>query len=153
MINSLYPFISPVEGDIKKENDQLPMFYEVGWDFEKELPLIENGDFKIVKGNEALKVWVWHCLKVNRFEHQIYSWDFGNELKSLIGKGYSVELTKADAERYVKEALGLVRDNEPSILNPYILGCNVLDVQFNGYKLTIEIQIETIYEGGVVLNV
>ncbi|WP_195238681.1 DUF2634 domain-containing protein [Romboutsia sp. 1001285H_161024_C4] len=152
-MNSLYPFISPVVNDVESNNESLPIFYEVGWDFEREMPLIENGDFKIVKENEALKVWIWHCLKVNRFEHSIYSWDFGNEIKSLFGKGYTIELTKCELERYIKEALGLIRDNEPSVLNPYILSCNVLETSFDRDKLSAKIEVETIYEGGVTLNV
>lgn len=152
-MSDMYPFISPIEHDFKDINEPLPTFYEVAWDFDKEIPIIENGDFKIVKENEALKVWIWHALNINRFEHSIYSWNFGSEVKSLIGKGYSVELTKADFERYVKEALGIIRDNEQSILNPYILDVKVDNVTFDRDTLSGEVTVNTIYEGGVVLNV
>lgn len=152
-MSSLYPFISPIEIELESENETLPTFYEVAWDFKKEIPIVENGDFKIVKENEALKVWIWHALNINRFEHSIYSWDFGSEVKSLIGEGYSVELTKADFEKYIKEALGIVVDNETSILNPYITDVSVNNVTFNGDKLSGEVIVNTIYEGGVVLNV
>ena len=63
----------------------------------------------------------------------------------LIGKPYTPELTKAEAKRYIKEAL---------LINPYILEVNILDINFKGCLLSVDIKALTIYgESEVVFNV
>ena len=56
---SLFPFISNTD-DIKVDNS-FPLYREIAWDFKRNTPIIQNGDFKIVEGNEAIKVWdmIW----------------------------------------------------------------------------------------------
>ncbi len=54
-------------------------------------------------GKEAIKQSIELMLGVSRYEHLIYSWDYGHELDTLIGKdrGY-VEI---EASRIIKECL------------------------------------------------
>ena len=131
---SLFPFISNVD-EVKVDNS-FPLYKEVAWDFEKDIPIIQNGDFKIVEGNEAIKVWVYKALLTPRYNHSIYSWDYGSELMDLIGKAYTPSLTKEEAKRYIKEAL---------LINPYILEVTVVDTSFNNGLLSADIKIVTIY--------
>ena len=98
--------------------------------------VLENGDFKIVEGNEAIKVWILKTLLINRYEFEIFSWDYGSELMSLIGKAYTPSLTKEEAKRYIKEALEI---------NPYIINIDVVDVSFSDSILHGEVKIKTIY--------
>ena len=138
---SLFPFISNVD-EVKLDNS-FPLYREVAWDFKKDIPIIENGDFKIVEGNEAIKVWVYKALLVPRYQYSIYSWDYGSELLSLIGKAYTPQLTKAEAKRYIEEALKI---------NPYILDVNVIDTDFKDSVLSANVKITTIYgESEVVI--
>ena len=131
---SLFPFISGTD-EIKVDNS-FPLYKEVAWDFEKDTPILENGDFKIVEGNEAIKVWVYKALLTPRYNYSIYSWDYGSELMDLIGKAYTPSLTKEEAKRYIKEAL---------LINPYILEVNVIDTSFDNGVLSADIKIVTIY--------
>ncbi|WKK94831.1 DUF2634 domain-containing protein [Clostridioides difficile] len=71
--------------------------------------------------NEAIKVWVYKCIKTNKNEHEIYSNDYGTELTDLIGQKYSKGLTESEASRYIKEAL---------LMNPYILQVDVVNTNF-----------------------
>lgn len=138
---SMFPFVS---GDYSQPVDkQLQLFQEVAWDFEKDEPIIENNDFKIVQGNEAIKVWIYKCIKTNRKEHDIYSWDYGTDLIELIGQKYTKALTEAEAKRYVKEFLEK---------NPYIIEVNVNDSELIGDNLNLTIHCRTVY-GEVELNV
>ena len=138
---SLFPFISNVD-EVKLDNS-FPLYREVAWDFKKDIPIIENGDFKIVEGNEAIKVWVYKALLVPRYQYSIYSWDYGSELMDLIGKAYTPQLTKAEAKRYIEEALKI---------NPYILDVNVIDTDFKDSVLSANVKITTIYgESEVVI--
>ena len=131
---SLFPFISNTNE--VKIDDSFPLYKEVAWDFEKDTPILENGDFKIVEGNEAIKVWILKTLLINRYEFEIFSWDYGSELISLIGKAYTPSLTKEEAKRYIKEALEI---------NPYIINIDVVDVSFSDSILRGEVKIKTIY--------
>ena len=132
---SLFPFISNNVDEVKVNNN-FPLYKEVAWDFEKDTPIIQNGDFKIVEGNEAIKVWVYKALLTPRYSYSIYSWDYGSELMDLIGKAYTPSLTKEEAKRYIKEAL---------LINPYILEVTVIDTSFNNGLLSASIKLLTIY--------
>ena len=138
---SLFPFVTYKE-DMVKDNS-FPLYREVAWDFKKDIPIIENGDFKIVEGNEAIKVWVYKALLVPRYQYSIYSWGYGSELMDLIGKAYTPQLTKSEAKRYIEEALKI---------NPYILDVNVIDTDFKDSVLSANVKITTIYgESEVVI--
>ena len=138
---SIFPFVSNID-ELKVDNS-FPLYREVAWDFKKDIPIIENGDFKIVEGNEAIKVWVYKALLVPRYNYSIYSWNYGSELMDLIGKAYTPQLTKSEAKRYIEEALKI---------NPYILDVNVIDTDFKDSILSANVKITTIYgESEVVI--
>ena len=132
---SLFPFISNNVDEMKVDNI-FPMYREIAWDFEKNIPILENGDFKLIEGNEAIKVWAYKALLTPRYSYSIYSWDYGSELMDLIGKAYTQSLTKEEAKRYIKEAL---------LINPYILEVTVIDTSFSNGILSADIKIVTIY--------
>ena len=132
---SLFPFISNNVDEVKV-NNTFPLYKEVAWDFEKDTPIIQNGDFKIVEGNEGIKVWAYKALLTPRYNHSIYSWDYGSELMDLVGKAYTPSLTKEEAKRHIKEAL---------LINPYILEVSVIDTSFNNGVLSADIKLLTIY--------
>ena len=131
---SLFPFISNTD-EVKVDNN-FPLYKEVAWDFEKDTPIIQSGDFKIIKGNDAIKVWAYKALLTPRYNYSIYSWDYGSELMDLVGKAYTQSLTKEEAKRYIKEAL---------LINSYILEVTVLDTSFGNGILNADIKIVTIY--------
>ena len=140
---SLFPFISNNVDEVKV-NNTFPMYKEVAWDFEKDTPILENGDFKIVEGNEGVKVWIYKALLTPRYNHSIYSWDYGSELMDLVGKAYTSSLTKEEAKRYIKEAL---------LINPYIVEVDITDIGFKDSLLSASVKVKTIYEGEVIVNV
>ena len=138
---SLFPFVTYKEDMVK--NNTFPLYREIAWDFKRDVPVLENGDFKIVEGNEAIKVWVYKALLVPRYNYSIYSWNYGSELMDLIGKAYTPQLTKSEAKRYIEEALKI---------NPYILDVNVIDTDFKDSVLSANVKITTIYgESEVVI--
>lgn len=142
---SIFPFMSidEVEVNIENSNNELPMYYEVGWNYIKDEPLIENNEFVIVEGNEAIKVWIYKAIKTARYQYPIYSWDYGCEISSLIGQKYTKGLIKSEAERYIKEAI---------LINPYVTDVKIIDINFSEDILSVSIQVDTIY-GEVNVNV
>ena len=142
-MSTIFPFIGVKEDYILPKTEELPIFREVAWDFEKDEPILEKGDFKIIEKKEALKVWIYKCIKTNRYEHEIYSLEYGTELSELIGQKYTKGLTESEASRFIKEAL---------LINPYILEVNVKSANFNRDILSANVKVSTIY-GEVEINV
>ena len=142
-MSTIFPFIGVPEDYILPKTEELPIFREVTWDFEKDEPILEKGDFKIIEKKEALKVWIYKCIKTNRYEHEIYSLEYGTELSELIGQKYTKGLTESEASRFIKEAL---------LINPYILEVNVKSANFNRDILSANVKVSTIY-GEVEINV
>ena len=135
MADSLFPFFGDTQTE-QAEEETLPLYTEVAWDFVKNIPILEKGDLKRVTGNEAIKTWVYKAMKTERFRYLIYSWDFGSELESLIGQSYTPNLTKAESVRYIKEAL---------LINPYIKSVSNIEVHFEKGTLYITAVLETVY--------
>ncbi len=138
---SIFPFLGTEEFESKIV--EMPVYKEVAWDFVRNKPLVQNKEFVFVEGNEAIKVWIFKSLKTNRFEYEIYSWDFGSEIENLIGSGYSKGFIESEANRFIKEAL---------LINPYIISVHDVSTTFKGDLLTIYVNVGTIY-GEVIVNV
>lgn len=132
---SLFNFFDGIQENTEETNE-LPIYTEVAWDFERNTPIIENGEFKIVKENEAIKTWCYKTLQVNRYKYLIYSWNYGSEFESLIGQHYTEALAKSECIRYVEECL---------MVNPYITGLSNIVSDFKDGLLTISCDLNTVY--------
>lgn len=71
---------------------------------------------RIVKGKEAIKMWIYKVLRTNRYKHIIYTWDYGVELEELISMPFDRAFIESEVQRYIKEAL-LVNDHIKEITN------------------------------------
>ncbi len=140
MSTTLFPLIQP---ELSKVNTELPLFKEIKWDFENDVPVFKNGSPVFVTGKEAILVWIWNALKTERFKYEIYTWDYGNEVESLIGQPFTEELKQSEASRYIRECL---------LTNPYITNVSNISVLFADTNLTITCTVESIY-GEVEVNV
>lgn len=137
---SLFPFISPPE--IENIYPEYPMYYECAWDFVTDQAIFEDGNPKIVSGNDAIRVWVYKAIKTTRYQYEIYTWDYGCEIESLIGKGFRASFIESEAKRYIEEAI---------IVNPYIRNINKIDITFEKDTLRASVYLETIYGSLTVL--
>ena len=129
---SMFPFF----GDVEVKAAEKPLYTEIAWDYERNCPVVENGEFKIVTGNEAIKTWCYKSLQVNRYKYLIYSWNYGSELEHLIGLNYTMALAQSECIRCVEECLKI---------NPYIIGVSNIVSKFNDGLLTITCDLNTIY--------
>lgn len=136
----IFPAIQPMS--ISAEID-LPLYQEIEWDFKNNIPIFEDGKPKIVTGREAVKVWAYKALNTPRYAYEMYSWDYGNEMESLIGQAYTEDLKRSEIPRYVQECL---------LINPYITAVENIDMSLSGDKLSGSCEIKTIY-GGKTVNV
>ena len=131
---SFFPFINPPPN--LEALNEFPTYKEIAWDFKNNQPIIENGEFKIVEGDEAIKVWIYLSLLTPNKQYPIYSWDYGSEIKELIGKNYTKALTESEAQRLIEECL---------LINPYITDIQVADTSFKDSILTCNVKVTTIY--------
>ena len=92
-MTDLFPIIQP---EVVQEETELPLYREVKWDFEKGEPVFRGGEPVVAEGAEAIKTWVWKALVTERARYEIYSWNFGSEVESLIGQPYTDELKRAE---------------------------------------------------------
>lgn len=139
---TLFPIIHPAVITIE-QNNTLPLYQECDWDFERNIPLYTNGSPSVVTGGRAVLIWAYKALNTPRCRHEIYSWNFGSELESLIGQPFTGDLKRAEAVRYVRECL---------LINPYIKEVREIAVTFQDGQLNISCTINTVY-GEVNLHV
>ena len=96
---------------------------------------------RTVTGFEAIKQWVQIVLSVDRYTFPQYSWDYGNDLSSLIGKNYDEGYVTSEAKRMIEDALSL---------NDDILAIEDFECSFENDKLTATFKLNTTYGGGVI---
>lgn len=132
---SLFPLISAPDVGLAKRT-ALPLCREVSWDFVRDEPIFRGGEPVWITGAGAVLVWAWNALHTERFAHDIFSHDYGQDLSSLIGRPYSDEIRQSEAVRCVRETLGV---------NPYITAVDQIGVSFSGATLRLSCRITTIY--------
>ena len=132
---SLFPLIeAPDAGTVG--SGTLPLAREVAWDFAKDQPIWRSGKPLYVTGAAAVLVWAWNCIHTERFAHDVFSRDYGQDLAGLIGQPYGDEVRQSEAIRKLREAL---------LINPYITAVDQVSVTFEGSRLTICCSLTTIY--------
>lgn len=136
----MFPFEEELEEELLEEETEEYYPREYGIDF-------STGKLtgKIVEGKEALAVWLYLALKIERYKFYTYSWDYGNELNSLIGKNYSQDHMDSEVKRMITDCIEE---------NPYIEGIENLKVDRTDEGLFISFLILTDYgEEEMSLNV
>lgn len=134
MSRTLFPIVA-AEAAVPAAQS-LPMYRDVAWDFEKDLPVFRRGESVTVTGAEAVRVWAYNALKTVRYRHEIWSFDYGCELERLVGQPYAQETKRAEAVRYIQEAL---------LASPYIQGVTVHDLTFDGSVFSASVIVRSIY--------
>ena len=114
----------------------LPVFKELAFDFETGQLKLKGGQYYYVEKNEALKVWIWFALFTSRFSYLAYSTNYGNEIKTLIGRYLAKQLLYSELKRMIEEAL---------LCNPYITSLSDFQVEQKGSQVTCLFAVNTIY--------
>ena len=117
-------------------SDGLPLYREVDWDFRTNKPVWKGGNPVYVTGGRAVLVWAWNALHTMRFNHDVFSTDYGLDGNTLLGQAYSGEVRESEAIRIVRETLQV---------NPYITNVTQVSVSFEGSVLHLSFKLTTIY--------
>lgn len=112
-------------------------FREYAWDFNRDcFQLDGDGNMILLSGNEALKVWIYHAIKTERWAYLAYSNDYGFEGKALVGKVLTVGERESELKRMIREAL---------LVNPYIRSVDSVEIKREGVGVNIEVEVTTVY--------
>lgn len=131
-----FPFLN---GKQSTDTENLPLFKEYAWDFEKDKFIYDgNGKHILLEGNDALKVWIYKALKTERFSYLAYSWRYGIEIQQFIGKVMGVKERRSELKRLIIECL---------MVNPYIVSVDSVKFSETNHAENMQINIEltTIY--------
>lgn len=130
---SLFPLIdTPDTGTAQS----LPPAREVAWDFVRDQPIWRSGSPLYVTGADAVLVWAWNCIHTERFAHDVFTADYGQDLSDLIGQPYGDEVRQSEAIRKLREAL---------LIHPYITAVDQINTSLKGSVLQISFNLTTIY--------
>lgn len=112
-------------------------FKEYAWDFNRNSFIYnDDGSIKIVTRNEAIKVWVYKVLQTERFRYGAYYDDYGLDLEKFVGKVPNNRINANLLYSAIKEAL---------LVNPYILAVNDISVKQINKKITLKLELTTVY--------
>lgn len=136
MSASVFPFTSHAEETIADEK-KLSVFKEYAYDFDKNCLKTIGGHTYLVEKDEAIKIWLYHALRVARYRYAAHSHEYGSELEELIGTAGDREIMESEIIRYIKEAVMVL---------PYIQ--EISDFEFSwgsGNKCTVSFKVTSIY--------
>ena len=137
---SLFPITQPSAP--ASAGSALPLYREVAWDFVQDQPIWRSGRPVYMTGADAVLVWAWNCIHTERFAHDVFTSDYGQDLSGLIGQPYGDEVRQSEAIRKLREAL---------LVNPYITAVDQVSARFEGALLTVSFTMHTIY-GEVIVH-
>ena len=140
---SIFPFTNP-RAYASTPSTDLPLYYDVGWDYANDgygAPQFGVGDPVVVSGLPAVMSWAWRALYTERFLNEVYSWNYGNEMMTVVGEPWDPGVKTAELSRYATECL---------TVSPYITGVYDFAVTFSGTRVTINSRVETVYGSGLL---
>ena len=140
---SIFPsFVEEVKAIEQNQNNTLPVAREIAIDFNTGNPIIKNNDYVIVEKNDAVAIWCYYALKIAKGRFLAFTRNYGSELEEkIIGKQYNPD-TYGKIKRIVEDCL---------LVNEYIKSIDNVQVEFDD-KLTIEIELTTVYQKGVIVS-
>lgn len=96
---------------------------------------------KKVYGIDALKVWIYKALKTQRYVNNAYTWDYGQELESLMGYGRDKSYINSEASRIIKDALSI---------NSKINNCHSFQTELKEDQLYVQFVVDSVFGNGEV---
>lgn len=139
------PFIAMEAATEETAAAELPYLEEYAWDFDKNCFRYDaNGNHIIVTETEAIKVWVYKCLKCERFMYNVYRHGIYNDrcnygvwVKKYIGKYANNEKTASAVRKEIKDAI---------LANPYIEKIDYIEIaSIKGDTLTLNMGLVSVY--------
>ena len=135
---SLFPFftededdesLEPEDEELVEDEENLKPYRE--YEIDPETGRLTG---RIIEGTNAILTWVVLTLRSERYKHEIYSWEYGEEFSSMIGNSYDPDILQSEVKRMVEEAL---------LVNEHITAIKDLEVAQVKDVLHITFSLET----------
>lgn len=139
-MSSILPAANPATVGLRK----VPMAKTWDWDMETLEYKTDKGKMIEVYENDAIRIWIWKIIATERSRWPVYSHSYGNELLTLIGRGYSSGFIAAEAKRIIKEAI-------MNSLADYVTDIRNIKVSYANRHLQITLTVDTIYSRKAVM--
>ena len=99
---------------------------------------LRDGKPYLVSGDEALKLWITKALnpESRRFFYTAWSWDYGNELETLLGGCVDQGILESQARQSIRDAL---------LVSPYIRSVDGFSFEKRGSAVTVRFTVRTVY--------
>lgn len=145
------PFIAMEPTEEETAASELPYLQEYAWDFEHNCFRFDaNGNHIIVSEAEALKVWIYKCLKCERFMYNVYRHGIFNDrcnygvwMEKYIGANPNNEKTASAVRKEIRAAMEA---------NPYIINVDYIEIDsIKKDKLTLNMGLTSVY-GSIEMN-
>lgn len=114
---------------------------EIDEESESEFPQEYGIDFstgkltgEIVSGVEALKVWCFFALRIERYKYRAFGWDYGSEVFDLYGKTYGFDYIESEVKRMITDCV---------CAHPNISDCDNFVFENNGSVVRVTFSIVT----------
>lgn len=135
--------------DNMKEPDDagdLPIMQEWAFDIDTGQFLTdENGQYYLVSGNAALKIWLYWAVTTQRYRWIANSTDYGVETERMIGLLVSDAIKSSELERTIREAIEIC---------PYVKQIYYINLSSDDDLVVVDVAVKSPYgEGWVVLSV
>lgn len=131
------PFMTGATTSDETTQDSRDTFREMAWDFGHDCFILDkDGNHVYVEENEAIKVWVYHTLRCERYRYRAYFDDYGVQLEPFVGRGPNDAAYSNELYQTVKEGL---------LVNPYILNVSAVNVERDHKKITLYLALTTVY--------
>ena len=96
---------------------------------------------RVITGFDAVIQWIRLTLGTERYFYNQFSWDYGSELETLIGREESKEYIESEVNRMITDALSV---------NDAIEGITDMTISTEKDSLYAEFTVNTIYGSGEV---
>lgn len=96
---------------------------------------------RVITGIDAVIQWIRLTLGTERYFYNQFSWDYGSELETLIGREESKEYIESEVNRMITDALSV---------NDAIEGITDMTISTEKDSLYAEFTVNTIYGSGEV---
>lgn len=137
------PFLF-IDGISPNETKPWQPFREYEWDIQKHDFVITNGRVNLLEGTPALKIWIYKTLLTQRGRYWAYTWDYGNDLETLItANQYVRDVLVSEARRITEEAL--LMNEHIYRLNDFraVLSDSLLHISFTAITDSGEIEVDS----------
>jgi len=132
---SIFPFTIDMP-ELESRTEDLPVFKELAYDYEKNCLLRKGGKTYLVEKDEALQIWIYKALKTKRFVWQAYTHTYGSEIENTIGLSNDPDIIDSEIKRYITETL---------MVNPYLQELSDFIFQHERDAVTVKFVVTTVY--------